>query len=89
MPVQPQYKPPLYPTLQVPADNTNDVARLLHMQPAPYQPPPPWTPRQPETPMQQLMSLGFGNRSINAKLLHKHNNDIQAVVNELLDGGHC
>lgn len=72
-------------TMMAPADNSRDVSRLLNGSSAPYQPPPPWTPKQPETPMQQLINLGFGNRNLNAQLLHKHNNSIQAVVNELLD----
>ena len=68
-----------------PVDNSRDVARLLNANSGPYQPPPPWTPKEPETPMQQLINLGFGNRELNAQLLHKHSNSIQAVVNELLD----
>ena len=68
-----------------PADNSRDVTRLLNANSSPYQPPPPWTPREPKTPMHQLINLGFGNRPMNARLLHKHGNNIQAVVNELLD----
>lgn len=68
-----------------PADHSKDVSRLLSANSTPYQPPPPWTPKEPESPMKQLINLGFGNRELNAKLLHKHNNSIQAVVNELLD----
>ena len=69
-----------------PADNSRDVSRLLdNGRSAPYQPPPPWTPKQPDTPMQQLINLGFGNRQLNTQLLHKHSQNIQAVVNELLD----
>ena len=86
---QPYRKLPAYNSsaaMDAPADNSHDVTLLLNLSSAaPYQPPPPWTPRQPETPMQQLINLGFGNRSINAQLLHKHGNNIQAVVNELLD----
>ena len=85
---QPSQLPPYYTssaTVMAPADNSRDVSRLLNGHAGPYQPPPPWTPKQPETPMQQLINLGFGNRQLNAKLLHKHSNSIQAVVNELLD----
>jgi len=72
-------------TMLAPADNSRDVSRLLSANLTPYQPPPPWTPKEPESPMKQLINLGFGNRELNAKLLHKHGNSIQAVVNELLD----
>ena len=82
-PELPAYHTPV--ALLAPADNSRDVTRLLNPSSAPYQPPPPWTPREPETPMQQLINLGFGNRQQNARLLHKHGNNIQAVVNELLD----
>lgn len=71
--------------MMAPADNSHDVSRLLSSRQAPYQPPPPWTPKEPESPMQQLINLGFGNRQLNTKLLRKHSNSIQAVVNELLD----
>lgn len=81
----PELPPYHVPTMLAPADNSHDVTRLLNASSAPYQPPPPWTPREPETPMQQLINLGFGNRQRNARLLHKHGNNIQAVVNELLD----
>ena len=73
-------------TMLAPVDNSRDVSRLLSNGcSAVYQPPPPWTPKQPESPMQQLINLGFGNRQLNAQLLQKHHNNIQAVVNELLD----
>lgn len=85
-PHQPSYpKLPSYSATMTPADNSHDVSRLLSAHSTTYQPPPPWTPKQPETPMQQLINLGFGNRQLNAQLLHKHGNSIQAVVNELLD----
>jgi len=35
--------------------------------------------------MERLVAMGFANRDLNARLLRKHNNQIQIVINELLD----
>lgn len=43
-------------------------------------------PPTPSTPMDRLIGMGFANRELNSQLLEKHNNNIQAVLNELLDG---
>ena len=73
-------------TVLAPADDSHDMSHLLSNGcSAEYRPLPPWTPKQPMSPMQQLINLGFGNRQLNDHLLHKHHNNIQAVVNELLD----
>lgn len=44
------------------------------------------TPSVPRvlTPMDQLIEMGFANRDLNRELLEKHNNDVEAVVMEIL-----
>lgn len=42
-------------------------------------------PKTPATPMDRLIGMGFADRQLNAQLLEKHNNDLTAVLNELLD----
>jgi len=42
-------------------------------------------PPPPRSPMERLVAMGFANRDLNARLLRKHNNQIQVVINELLD----
>jgi len=36
------------------------------------------------SPMDKLIEMGFANRNVNAELLHKHQNDIDKVLEELL-----
>ena len=43
-----------------------------------------WQPPREEGPMGKLGEMGFCNRELNEKLLKKHNNDVEAVVQELL-----
>ncbi len=55
-------------------------------------PPNMWTPTTTEwsssatssNPHQQLIDMGFANRDRNAQLLEKHNNDVHAVISELI-----
>ena len=42
-------------------------------------------PHKPATPMECLVSMGFADRTANQRLLQKHNNCLEAVLNELLD----
>ena len=34
--------------------------------------------------MDQLIEMGFANRDLNKELLQKHNNDVEAVVVEII-----
>ena len=56
-------------------------------------PPDTWTPPTQSsipsaprvlTPMDQLIEMGFANRDLNKELLQKHNNDVEAVVVEII-----
>jgi hypothetical protein len=42
-------------------------------------------PDLPDDPVERLVAMGFGNRELNQQLLEKHNYQLQAVTNELLD----
>lgn len=42
-------------------------------------------PKAPATPMERLIGMGFADRQLNARLLEKHDNDLTAVLNKLLD----
>ena len=42
-------------------------------------------PKTPATPMDRLIGMGFADRQLNARLLEKHDNNLGAVLNELLD----
>ena len=44
-----------------------------------------WEEPEPATPMERLISMGFANRALNSRLLKKHGNNFDAVLNELLD----
>ena len=62
------------PTL---SHHTPDVSHFLNRR---------WSgPNPPVTPMEKLISMGFANRSLNERLLKKHQNHLPAVLNELLD----
>lgn len=43
-----------------------------------------WQPPKGNGPMGKLREMGFCNREINEELLKKHNDDVEAVVQELL-----
>ena len=42
-------------------------------------------PHLPATPMEQLVGMGFADRTLNAQLLEKHQDCVEGVLNELLD----
>ncbi len=42
-------------------------------------------PHKPATPMEQLVAMGFADRTQNGRLLEKHENVLSKVLNELLD----
>ena len=43
-----------------------------------------WQPPKENGPMGKLKEMGFCNRELNEKLLKKHNDDVEAVVQEIL-----
>ena len=43
-----------------------------------------WVPPKEKGPMGKLFEMGFTNRELNNKLLRKHNDDVEKVVQELL-----
>jgi hypothetical protein len=43
-----------------------------------------WQPPKENGPMGKLKEMGFCNRELNEKLLKKHNDDVEAVVKEIL-----
>jgi len=51
---------------------------------APAAPAAPRGPSQPASPMEQLIEMGFADRSLNQRLLTENNNDLQATVTRLL-----
>ncbi|XP_071486099.1 next to BRCA1 gene 1 protein-like [Diadema antillarum] len=59
----------------------SSVNALLRPQPLPT--PAPYTPPSP-SPMDQLIEMGFGNRSRNQELLEKHNDNVSMCVQDLL-----
>eukprot|EP00731_Ephydatia_muelleri_P019955 Em0012g780a len=69
----------------IPSYLDRDVARFLPNS-ATWEQPKWGGPPTPSTPMDRLIGMGFANRELNSQLLEKHNNNIQAVLNELLDG---
>ena len=96
-PPMPQATTPPMPPVAAPSNSTypqaphvapyldRDVSRFLPSTTPTWQQPK-WTgPPTPATPMDQLIGMGFANRELNNSLLAKHNNNIQAVLNELLD----
>jgi hypothetical protein len=61
----------------VSSDNQEDVSGLLQQD---------WSsPSLPDDPVERLVAMGFANRELNRELLQKHNHQLQAVTNELLD----
>ncbi len=42
-------------------------------------------PHIPATPMEQLIAMGFADRTLNEQLLQRHNHVVADVLNELLD----
>lgn len=44
-----------------------------------------WEPNTDKTPLDELVSMGFANRDLNRRLLEKHNNNLEHVIQELLD----
>ncbi|XP_070569571.1 LOW QUALITY PROTEIN: next to BRCA1 gene 1 protein-like [Ptychodera flava] len=64
--------------------SSNVVSAILNPKPPPARPEWPPAKKQPSSPMDQLIDMGFCNRELNNKLLLKHNNNVERVVQDLL-----
>lgn len=75
-----------------PKDEANKEAEPWKAPNADYKPPKSewkpksdkWQPPKEVGPMAKLKEMGFCNRELNEKLLKKHNDDVETVVQELL-----
>ena len=72
--------------LYVPSQHLYELPRSKYVPPGPCDVPVLniWKPPQPLSPLDQLFEMGFGDRKRNIQLLGEHNNDVQAVVQQLL-----
>lgn len=65
---------------------SSDISKLIHQEPDTSRfIKQKWDEPKPATPMEELISMGFANRALNSRLLKKHGNDVQLVINELLE----